>query len=146
MLPGCCGSRLEGRTVHVDVPDGLPEVAVDPALVDQVLVNLLENALRYTPPGSALHVRARALPSTVAVEVADEGPGIVLAERQRVFEKFFRGSHATKSDGGVGLGLTICRAIVRAHGGHISIHERQGGGAAIEFTLPRAELPRGKAA
>jgi two-component system sensor histidine kinase KdpD len=131
--------RLEGREIHVDVPETLPDVFVDPALVHQVLVNLVENALRYTPEGSALHFRARRLASSVAVEVADEGPGIEASERQRVFEKFYRGPLARRNDGGVGLGLTICRAVVRAHGGHISIHERPGGGTAVEFTLPRAE-------
>jgi two-component system sensor histidine kinase KdpD len=130
--------RLEGRDVKVEVSEDLPEVNVDPVLVHQVLVNLIENALRYTPSGSALYVRARELSTSVAVQVADEGPGIEESERQRVFEKFYRGPQARKSDGGVGLGLTICRAVVRAHGGHISIHERPGGGTVVEFTLPKA--------
>jgi two-component system sensor histidine kinase KdpD len=131
-------ARLEGRKIVVDLPADLPEVAIDPGLVDQLLVNLVENALRYTPKDAKLYVRARAVANGVAVQVADEGPGIAEDERARVFEKFYRGRHANRADGGVGLGLTICRAIVRAHDGHISIRERPGGGTLVEFTLPRA--------
>jgi two-component system sensor histidine kinase KdpD len=130
---------LQGRTVHTSFPADLALVSVDAPLIHQLLINLLENALRYTPQTSSLYVSARETPAAVAVEFADDGPGISEAEREKVFEKFYRGGQAAKGDGGVGLGLTICRAVVRAHGGYIVIRGRPGGGAVVEFTLPRAE-------
>jgi two-component system sensor histidine kinase KdpD len=129
---------LASRQLKVEVPADLPWVLAEPALVEQVLLNLLENALRYTPSEASIEVTAQASEGFVKLEVADSGPGIAEAEREKVFEKFFRGSQATKSDGGVGLGLTICRAVVRAHGGRIAIRERQGGGTVVELTLPIA--------
>src|SRR6185436_11045510 len=99
---------------------------------------------RYTPPTSSLEVSAELGDTFVKLQVVDTGPGIAEGEREKVFEKFFRGSQAQKNDGGVGLGLTICRAIVRAHGGRIAVRERPGGGTLVEFTLPvapTAELP-----
>jgi two-component system sensor histidine kinase KdpD len=103
-----------------------------------VLINLLENAVAYTPKSATLFVSASADGDFVRVQVADDGPGIPEFERHKVFEKFYRGSAAGKGDGGVGLGLTICRAIVRAHGGRIDIRERGSGGTVVEFTLPVA--------
>jgi two-component system sensor histidine kinase KdpD len=133
---GRLDEALQGRELRVDLPAELPWVLVEPNLIEQVLLNLLENALRYTPTSSSIEVAAQAGNAVVKLRVSDSGPGIVEHEREKVFEKFFRGSHAANSDGGVGLGLAICRAVVRAHGGGIVIHERQGGGASVEFTLP----------
>jgi two-component system sensor histidine kinase KdpD len=132
--------RLEGRAVVVDVPDDLPFVAMDSVLVDQVLVNLLENVLRYTPAGSPLAIRMRVSEGEAKLEVADRGPGIPVEEREKVFEKFYRGTLAKRNDGGSGLGLTICRAVARAHGGQIRISAREGGGTVVEFVLPAHEL------
>jgi two-component system sensor histidine kinase KdpD len=128
--------RLDGRYVNVDIPADLPMVSVDPVLVDQLLVNLLENALRYTPDGSPLEIRAAMNGDVIMVEMCDRGPGVSAAERERVFDKFYRGQTAKQNDGGTGLGLTICRAVVLAHGGRIGIFERTGGGARVRFTLP----------
>ena len=128
--------RLEGRSVDIEVPGELPFVLMDPVLVDQVLVNLIENVLRYTPQGSPLGIRLLASEREVMLEVADRGPGIAREERERVFEKFYRGHEARQKDGGSGLGLTICRAVARAHGGRIRIHPREGGGTLVEFALP----------
>jgi two-component system, OmpR family, sensor histidine kinase KdpD len=128
--------RLEGREVVVDVPRDLPLVPMDPVLIDQVLVNLIENVLRYTPEGSPLSISAAPTGSEILVEVADRGPGIDSDEREKVFERFYRGSHARQRDGGSGLGLTICRAAARAHGGRIAIRPRSGGGTVVEFALP----------
>lgn len=135
--------RLEGRAVDVEVAPELPFVSMDSVLVDQVLVNLIENVLRYTPAGSALTIRVLASEHEIRLEVADRGPGIASDEREKVFEKFYRGSHAKLNDGGSGLGLTICRAVARAHGGHVRIHARSGGGTVVEFVLPAtvAEVP-----
>jgi two-component system, OmpR family, sensor histidine kinase KdpD len=133
--------RLGERAVKLDIPADLPMISVDPKLIEQVLINLVENALRYTPEDTTLHVSARSLHGQVVVQVADEGAGIAEAEREKVFEKFFRGSLARSNDGGAGLGLMICRAAVRAHGGRIAARARPGGGACIEFSLPVAEQP-----
>ena len=112
---------------------------VDGLLIQQLLINLLENAIKYTPEAAALRVSARALPGQVEVEVADDGPGLPAGQEQRVFEKFFR--HQGGHDG-FGLGLAIARAIVEAHGGQ---HPRR------EPRAPRRALPlhpahRGRAA
>ena len=127
---------LASRHVDVDLPSELPYVLIEPALIEQVLLNLLENALRHTPPSANIEVSAYADQGVVKVQVSDDGPGIPEAEREKVFEKFIRGSRAVRGDGGVGLGLTICRAVVRAHGGKIAVFERAGGGTLVEFTLP----------
>jgi two-component system sensor histidine kinase KdpD len=128
--------RLEGRVVDVDVPVELPFVAMDSVLVDQVLVNLIENVLRYTPAGSPLSIRLWVAEPEVVLQVADRGPGIASEEREKVFEKFYRGTQAKQKDGGSGLGLTICRAVVRAHGGRIQVQPHAGGGTIVEFALP----------
>jgi len=129
-------SRLTGRAVKVDIPPDLPMVRVDAVLIDQLLVNLLENALRYTPGDSPLEIRGIARHAGVLVEVCDRGPGIPVAEHERVFDKFYRGHAAKQNDGGTGLGLTICRAVVKAHGGQIEIVSRDRGGTTVRFTLP----------
>jgi two-component system, OmpR family, sensor histidine kinase KdpD len=126
--------RLRGREVQVVIPNDFPLVAFDSALIEQVLINLLENATKYTPPGSPLDIVARARDSEVEVEVADRGPGVDRADAERIFDKFYRARE--REGGGVGLGLTICRGIVSAHGGRIWVEERPGGGAAFRFTLP----------
>jgi len=128
--------------IGVRLPSELPAVDVDAILIEQALINLLENALRYAPSGSPIEVEAHdAGEAGVLVRVIDHGPGIRLEERQKVFEKFFRGS-GSKRDGGAGLGLTICRAAIVAHHGRIRALETPGGGATVEFTLPRATLTR----
>jgi len=130
--------RAEVPEIEASFAGELPLVSAEPLLLEQVLVNLLENAGRYAGAGANVTVSVRRAGGHVAVEVADDGPGIAEHEREKVFEKFYRGAHTTRSDGGVGLGLTICRAIVRAHGGKIVARERPGGGALVEFTVPRA--------
>jgi two-component system, OmpR family, sensor histidine kinase KdpD len=127
--------RLTGRRVTTDVPEDVPLVPFDPVLIDQVLLNLLENILRYTPEASPIDIRVRSLAHEIVVEVADRGPGVPAGDEERVFEKLYR-SPLVKGDGGVGLGLTICRAIVTAHGGDIGLENRPGGGVVVSFTLP----------
>jgi len=134
--------RLRGREVHTDVPRDLPLVPFDSALVEQVLINLIENATKYTPPGSPVDVSARAVGGQVEVEVADRGPGVPKQDAERVFDKFYRAREG--EGGGVGLGLTICRGIVNAHGGRIWVEERPGGGAAFRFTLPLGDGASGR--
>ncbi len=128
--------RLRGREIETDIPADLPLVPFDPILVEQVLINLLENATKYTPPGSSLTIAARVgkTKGEVEVEVADRGPGVPVDDAERVFDKFYRARE--KEGGGVGLGLTICRGIIEAHGGRIWVEPREGGGSRFRFTLP----------
>ncbi len=132
--------RLRGRAVTTSIPDDLPLVPIDAALIEQVLINLLENATKYTPAGSAIAVSARhkhgvrSEDDAIVVEVADRGPGVATEHRDRIFDKFYRVQE--REGGGVGLGLTICRGIVEAHGGSIWVEPHEGGGAAFLFTLP----------
>lgn len=127
--------RLAGRTVSASLAPDLPLVPADGVLIEQVFVNLLENALKYTPAGTPIDITATEGSGVLEVSVADRGPGIPPGEEERVFEKFFR-AEGTPPGGGVGLGLTICRGIVRAHGGEIRVEARKGGGAIFRFTLP----------
>lgn len=129
---------LQERAVSVALPADLPFVPVDGLLVEQVLVNLLDNAVKYTPPGTSVTVTARALDGAVQVEVVDEGPGLPEEAAQRVFEKFYRGAVKPR---GFGLGLPICKAVVDAHGGRIWAESRAPRGAAFCFTLPLGESP-----
>jgi two-component system sensor histidine kinase KdpD len=125
--------RLRDRRVDTDVPPDL-QAPFDSILIEQVLINLLENAAKYTPPGTAIDVAAALQDGEVQVEVADRGPGVPKQDAERVFDKFYRARE--REGGGVGLGLTICRGVVRAHGGRIWVEDRPGGGASFRFTLP----------
>jgi two-component system, OmpR family, sensor histidine kinase KdpD len=130
--------RLQGHPVSIDLPDDLPGVSVDPVLVSQVLVNLLDNAAKYTPPGTPIRIAAVADAPMVRVVVEDEGPGLPPGDPQLLFEKFQRGREESAVVG-VGLGLAICRAVVSAHGGEVTAGPGSRGGARFEFTLPVAE-------
>jgi two-component system sensor histidine kinase KdpD len=132
---------LAGREVTTDLPETLPPLRIDSVLVGQVLVNILENAVKYSPPGSPLEVAvAPAGAGEVVVSVADRGPGIPAGHESRIFDKFHRAS-ADGAASGVGLGLAICRAIVRAHGGRIWAENRAEGGAVFKLTLPTGDNP-----
>jgi len=126
-------SRLTGRDVHVALPRDLPLVPCDAVLIEQTLINLLENAAKYA--SGPIDIAARRQGAEVVVEVADRGPGIAAGDEKRLFEKFQRASPEGGPEG-VGLGLTICRAIVTAHGGRIWVENREGGGASFRFALP----------
>ena len=107
---------------------------MDAILIEQVFINLLDNALAYGPPEGAIEISVASSNGMVVCEIADLGPGVPQGDEQRVFEKFYRGS--PKREGGLGLGLTICRGIVEAHGGRIWAENRPSGGAIFRFTLP----------
>ncbi|HEY3941594.1 MAG TPA: ATP-binding protein [Acidimicrobiales bacterium] len=132
------GASAEGHRgrVDVDVPDDLPPVDVDQLLMRQVLTNLLDNALRFSPEGTAVEVTARLVDDRIELSVRDHGPGIPPADRERAFGMFNR----IAGGGRAGLGLTIARAFVEAHGESISIHEAAGGGARLVVTLPLAPV------
>lgn len=131
-------TRLEktllNHTIRTNLPDDLPLVSIDGILIEQVLVNLLENAIKYTPSGTMIELNASANQVEVIVEVADQGPGLPPGDEKRIFDKFYRVRPSTA--GGAGLGLTICKAIVEAHGGHIWAVNRSKGGASFQFTIP----------
>ena len=124
---------LGDRKVVTSLPTELSLVPLDALLIEQVLVNLLENAAKYTPDGSPVFIVAQLRGGEVEIEVADRGPGIPAAERDRIFDKFYRSS---SEGGGAGLGLTICRGIVVAHGGRIWVEDQEASGASFRFTLP----------
>jgi two-component system sensor histidine kinase KdpD len=139
---GTALGRLEGsllgRPVEIIIPEEASLVNVDAVLLEQVLVNLLENATKYSPHGTAIEIRARSMRDGVEVEVADRGSGIPPGQEESIFEKFRRGA---PTGSGMGLGLTICRGIVSAHGGTIRCENRSGGGASFLFVLPHGGDP-----
>ena len=135
---GRLSDRLGERPVDVRLPEDLPLVSMDAVLIEQVFINLLDNALKYTPDGSPIEISARVDGGGVQIEVADRGPGLAPGVEQRVFEKFYRGQSPGR---GSGLGLAICRGFVEVHGGRIWAENREGGGAAFRFTIPLAEHP-----
>ncbi len=132
--------RLAAHRVIVDLPDDLPLVRVDAALIEQALGNLLENSAKHTPAGTVVRVRAQRRAPDIVVTVEDYSGGIADADVERVFEKFGGGSAANTASG-MGLGLAICRAIVRLHGGRAWAERVPGGGTAFRFTLPLEEAP-----
>jgi two-component system sensor histidine kinase KdpD len=132
------GTRLDDHPLTVKLPGNLPLIPFDGLLIEQVLTNLFDNALKYAPAGTPLELSASESLYTVTVELADQGPGIPPGEEERIFEKFVRGR---STGGGVGLGLAICRTIINAHGGKIWAENRTGGGAVFRFTLSAAGLP-----
>ena len=137
---GRFGKALARRAVTTRVPPDLPLVPMDDVLIEQVLINLLDNVLKYTPAESPIEVSAEDGGGAVLIEVADRGPGLRAGEERRIFEKFHR-AEAAPTQRGAGLGLAICRGIVNAHGGRIWAENRPGGGVSVRFTLPVKEAP-----
>jgi len=127
--------RLRRHRVSIELPDALPLLAIDGRLIEQVLENLLDNAGKYTPPGSLIRISAQRLSRQVEVSVEDDGPGLAVADPEILFDKFQRGS-PEGTVGGIGLGLAICRTILALHKGRIWAENRAPHGAAFRFTLP----------
>jgi two-component system sensor histidine kinase KdpD len=127
--------KLADRPIMTSLPADLPMVPLDAALAEYIFINLLENSLKYTPPGSPLAIAAVRQDDEIEVEVADQGPGFPPEDLEKIFEMYYQGT-ADIGQKGYGLGLAICRAIVQAHGGRIWAANRPGGGAAIRFTFP----------
>lgn len=134
---------LAAHPVTVTIADALPLVEIDSVLMERVLVNLLENAAKYTAAGTAIALRASRLEKELLLEVEDEGPGLP-EDGEKLFAKFVRGEKESSTTG-VGLGLALCRAIVQAHGGHITARngprDSQWGGACFRITLPLGTPP-----
>jgi len=134
-------AMLQQHNVIVRIPRDLPLVQFDALLLERVLVNLLENASKYTPAGSTVTVSAEVVADRLDVSVSDTGPGLPKGQEEAVFQKFTRGDRESATPG-VGLGLAICRAIVEAHQGRIVGVNRPGGGARFTFSLPLGNPPQ----
>ena len=130
--------RLREHPLELKIPPDLPLFPFDTLLMEQVLSNLMENALRHTPPGTPVEVTVTPQKSVVMIEIADRGPGIPVHEEEAIFSKFTRGTHTQM---GAGIGLSICRVIVEAHGGRIWAENRADGGAAFKFIIPIEGTP-----
>jgi two-component system sensor histidine kinase KdpD len=142
-LPEVLGTVLErfdeesNQRIVIELPADLPPIPMDYVHIAQVLWNLLDNALKYSPATAPVRVEAHSDGSFVTVGVSDQGPGVPVSERERIFEKFYRArQHSESSLPGTGMGLAICRGIVEAHGGRIWVREDRGPGATFYFTLP----------
>jgi two-component system sensor histidine kinase KdpD len=127
---------LQGRDIRLDLPADLPPVELDYLMIDQVLTNLLENAQRYTPPDSPIEITVLTGATELILSVADHGPGIPQGDLERIFDKFYRVMGPARKRGGTGVGLSVCRGLVEAHGGRIWAENRRSGGAVFHLTLP----------
>ena len=134
-------STVADHHVRVNLPEDLPMLEFDAALIERVLSNLLEDAAKYTPPGSTIEIgAAHGTRNHVDIWVEDNGPGLPAGKEEDIFKKFERG-HKESIMPGVGLGLAICRAIVEAHGGSIRSAPSRDGGARFIFSLPCGDPP-----
>jgi two-component system, OmpR family, sensor histidine kinase KdpD len=129
------GGRTGKRNFSIDIPEGLPLMVADSSLLVQAIVNLLDNAVKYSPPDSSVDINARIEADAIIVEVADRGEGIPPGDLDHIFEKFYRVQGSEKAPG-TGLGLSITRGIVEAHGGRVSAQNRLGGGMVFRIRLP----------
>lgn len=127
--------KLRKRAVDLKIPDNLPLVPFDDILMQEVFLNLIDNAVKFTPEDARIEISANVAGNRVVISIADHGPGIVADEVNKLFEKFYRGRKLT-TERGIGLGLAICRSIIKAHGGEIWAENRKEGGAVFTFTLP----------
>lgn len=126
---------LKNYSLNVDIANELPNIPLDKKLIGQVIINLVENALRYSPEGTPIQIKAYAQTDQVMVSIGDRGPGISEVELEKIFLKFYRGSNA-KDKEGAGMGLAICRNIIEAHGGKIWAEPKHPSGIDFYFTLP----------
>ena len=135
--------ELSQRRFTLDLPEVLPAILLDPVLIEQVLVNLLDNAAKYTRKDGAIRLSAVVETDELVVRITDDGPGIPADARQAVFDVFYRVQSTDEQTAGTGLGLSICRGIVEAHGGDIRIKDGPGGhGTMVELRLPLSTIPR----
>ncbi len=134
LFSGC----LESRTVEVQVSESLPPVEADAELVRIVIRQLVDNAAKYSPPASPISIRATQRGESIVLSVADRGPGISGPDRERIFERFYRGHAGRGPVSGTGMGLAIAREIIRAHNGEIGVESQLGRGSEFHFSLPVA--------
>jgi PAS domain S-box-containing protein len=142
-LTGKVVRRLSGLTsIHqfaVEFPEDFPSVMVEPNLTEQVLTNLIENAVKYSPRGGKVTISGTRLNGQLKVTIADEGVGIPLGDMDHLFERFHRGEKGQSKIQGTGLGLYICKTIIEAHGGQMTAVSQPGRGSQFSFTLPLSE-------
>jgi two-component system phosphate regulon sensor histidine kinase PhoR len=131
-------AERQGITLEVDVAAGLPLVRGEASRLGQVLVNLVHNAIKFSPTGQRVEVHVVARDGEVAASVTDHGIGIAAADLPRVFERFYKADRSRTSGGGTGLGLAIARHIVDGHGGRLTVESTEGAGATFTMTLPAA--------
>lgn len=132
--------RTEKHEIKISIPDELIMIPVDGTLIEQVLVNLLDNAIKHTPDGSEIFLSVVPEENFVVFEVSDNGPGIPEGDVIHIFNRFYKSEKTTNTiRSGIGLGLTICKSIVEAHGGSISARNKPAGGAVFRFSLPIKE-------
>lgn len=133
--------KAKEHTITVELPDDMLMAKMDARLIVQVVINIVNNAIKYTPPGSHVQVSARKRGESVEVRIADGGPGISDEAKAKLFDMFYTANNA-RGDGrrGLGLGLSLCRSIVQAHGGSITVEDNYPKGAIFSFTLPLAEV------
>lgn len=131
---------LRDRPVRVEIPGELPLVRAEFTLIEQVVVNLLFNAIKYSPPDGEISVTVDSMDDALQVGVGDRGPGVAEEDRERIFDKFYR-LYSPQLVSGTGLGLSICRGLVEAHGGTIWVEDNPGGGSAFKFTLLLEQQP-----
>ncbi len=127
---------LASHEVRLEIPDSLPPIKVDRERIADVLLQLLENAVKYSPAGTPITISAQAAAKMVDISVADRGPGIDDMEQSLIFEKFYRGRDQRYQVQGTGMGLAIAKAIVEAHGGSIGVTSQPGSGSVFHFTVP----------
>jgi two-component system sensor histidine kinase KdpD len=130
------GERLARRHVNVNLPPDFNLAELDVALFEQVLVNLLDNAVKYSPSDTPIDVNVLQTGNAIRIEICDRGIGIPVDDLERVFDKFYRVQRPEKVSG-TGLGLAICKGIIEAHGGTIKASNRPGGGTIITIILPK---------
>lgn len=131
-------NRVNISNIELDLQDGIPQILLDKNKIEQVILNLIDNAVKYSPTGGKIKITTKDEGSFIKITVDDEGVGIPKSERENVFDAFYRAlSDLTQHAKGIGLGLFICKGIIEAHKGKIWIEEKEGNGARVAFTLPK---------
>jgi two-component system sensor histidine kinase KdpD len=131
-------SLMDGTPTRVHLADNLAAISADPDLASLALRQLIGNALKYSPPGSGIEIAAAETSGMITITVTDKGPGIPSAELEAIFERYYRGAKVQHTVAGTGMGLSIARDIVAAHGGRMWADNKPGGGAQFSFTMPMA--------
>ena len=129
------GASLANRTIKLNISDDFPKILFNPVFLEKVFFNVIENAVKYTPPNTSIEISAEIVKDHAVIGVKDQGPGLATEEIEKVFEKFYRGQTITNIKG-MGLGLAICEKIILLHGGKIWIENNPTGGAICWFTIP----------
>ncbi len=132
-------NKLGKHPVYIKVSKDIPELFLDKKIISDVLINLLDNAVKFAPKDKPIEISAEMSKGRVLVSVADHGPGIPIGEVNKVFDKFYRGSRIMSETRGLGIGLSICKVLIQAHGGEIWAENRKDGGAIFKFTIPIQE-------